>query len=747
MRFVKLFPLFALLLLCLSPRQGAQAHGYLVRSIPADRAVLERAPNQVQVWFSESLEPQFSHITVFDRDGRQVDLGGGGIDPRNSAKLVVDLPKDLGPGVYLVRLRPVFTNDGHAVSSTLVFWVGEPGGEVIGEEAAARADVGEVAWRLVLSLSLTLYTGAIASYALVLRPAWGNPAYAWGKLPPRLMIRLRFLLWTSLILALLSHLVSLLQITARLFQTGPLVVWQDELWRIVLEGTHFGAVWQYRTALLVAMLFIQIVAAQQSHNRPAQTHQLWLLNGALAALSLLSLSLISHAAGSSIWAEFSVLADYLHLLGVAVWVGGVVTMAAVLGPALAPLTPEARRAALLAALGRFSPLAAACLLLIIATGIYSSSTRIETPRDLPGSTYGLSLLAKWALFLPMLALGAWHHQLLHPERLSFLKFPRTLGVFPHSLRWEALLAGGVMLAAAWLPATPPPEPLQVRGGVATQSQEARVKGYDLRLTATPSAVGANAYDVQIRRQGELAAVESVRLRFSLPAYDLYTPPLILEAEDDGLWVGADGELSRAGTWLAYVDFVSPEAGPIRAAFRWEVAAEIEDDYGRQPGAIHLLTAGGVFLALGWIFGPSGARWARRQEGSSPYLLLWALGLVLLAGSLLGGYWLLADTGADLEARRNPRLASPNPVFADQVSLERGEALYQAECWACHGPQGAGQMPGGQGLTRQTPAINTHEWRDQDLYRLLEAGLLNRHPYGQTLSPAERWDLINYLQGF
>jgi len=85
-------PLLVLLLL-LTLALGVSpvlAHGYLLRSIPEDRAVLERAPARLQYWFSEPLEPAFSTLRVLNIDGEVVAEGGTG-SPRGA------LPRKMSP--------------------------------------------------------------------------------------------------------------------------------------------------------------------------------------------------------------------------------------------------------------------------------------------------------------------------------------------------------------------------------------------------------------------------------------------------------------------------------------------------------------------------------------------------------------------------------------------------------------------------------------------------------------------------
>jgi hypothetical protein len=51
----------------------------------------------------------------------------------------VSLPNDLPQGAYLVKMRPVFMSDGHAVSDTLVFWIGGRVGNFEAEQASETA--------------------------------------------------------------------------------------------------------------------------------------------------------------------------------------------------------------------------------------------------------------------------------------------------------------------------------------------------------------------------------------------------------------------------------------------------------------------------------------------------------------------------------------------------------------------------------------------------------------------------------
>jgi methionine-rich copper-binding protein CopC len=97
------------------------AHAYLVKSIPAPRAVLYRAPAQIQLWFNERLEPRYSSLSVSDESGKNIEpvkteVGGG--DPKLMSVAIKPLP----PGRYVVKYR-VLSVDGHIAEDRFAFTV------------------------------------------------------------------------------------------------------------------------------------------------------------------------------------------------------------------------------------------------------------------------------------------------------------------------------------------------------------------------------------------------------------------------------------------------------------------------------------------------------------------------------------------------------------------------------------------------------------------------------------------------
>lgn len=111
----------AIVLLGLLVPAGAWAHAYLVKAVPAQRAVVLVAPSRVQLYFNERLEPKFCTLSVIDAQGHAVHAGDAIVAAEDRKQLAVGL-KPFGPGVYTVRFRALSV-DGHVVVDQYTFTV------------------------------------------------------------------------------------------------------------------------------------------------------------------------------------------------------------------------------------------------------------------------------------------------------------------------------------------------------------------------------------------------------------------------------------------------------------------------------------------------------------------------------------------------------------------------------------------------------------------------------------------------
>jgi hypothetical protein len=110
---------FFLILLVESAR--LEAHAFLERAEPSVGSAVQTSPNEVQIRFTENIEPAFSSIQVFDASGKEVDKRDVHLDRSDHAMLHVSLPQ-LGAGTYKVVWR-VVSVDTHVTNGNFTFRV------------------------------------------------------------------------------------------------------------------------------------------------------------------------------------------------------------------------------------------------------------------------------------------------------------------------------------------------------------------------------------------------------------------------------------------------------------------------------------------------------------------------------------------------------------------------------------------------------------------------------------------------
>ena len=115
--------LVALLVLASAPAfvAPAGAHAFLDHALPAVGSVVHAPPPQVNVWFTQKLEPAFSRLSVADQSGKQVDKGDVHVDSGDATLLSVSLPP-LAPGRYRVTWRALSV-DTHVTEGDFTFEV------------------------------------------------------------------------------------------------------------------------------------------------------------------------------------------------------------------------------------------------------------------------------------------------------------------------------------------------------------------------------------------------------------------------------------------------------------------------------------------------------------------------------------------------------------------------------------------------------------------------------------------------
>ena len=98
---------------------GLEAHAFLKDANPGVGSTIQTSPSEVQIRFTENIEPAVSSIQVFDASGKQVDKRDLHLDRSDHALLHISLPQ-LGVGTYKVTWR-VVSVDTHVTNGNFTF--------------------------------------------------------------------------------------------------------------------------------------------------------------------------------------------------------------------------------------------------------------------------------------------------------------------------------------------------------------------------------------------------------------------------------------------------------------------------------------------------------------------------------------------------------------------------------------------------------------------------------------------------
>ncbi|MGW5587300.1 copper resistance CopC/CopD family protein [Streptomyces sp. NPDC003857] len=395
----------------------ASAHAALLGSDPAQGSVVDKAPTQITLNFSEKVALSDGSFKVLDPKGQRVDTGKPA--ELTGTMYAVKVQPGLPRGTYTVTYQ-VVSADSHPVSGAFTFSVGAPSATTV--SASGQTVGGGVVGGLYGFARYVSYVGfivLIGGAAFVLA-CWQRGA------AERAVQRLVVSGWV----ALTSATLALLLLRGSYTGSGKFAdVFDLSLVGQVLQ-TKAGAALVSRLLLLAAAaLFVAVLfgayakrdadgeeragAANGSGARKAasggdgpdaeraatkQDLTFGLaVGGFVVAAGLAATWAMAEHASTGIQTGLAMPVDILHLLAVAVWLGGLTMMLVALYRVPSIGKP---------AVQRFSRVAFASVVTLVATGVYQSWRQLGSWSALTGTAYGQLLLVKVALVAVLVGV-AW----------------------------------------------------------------------------------------------------------------------------------------------------------------------------------------------------------------------------------------------------------------------------------------------------------------------------------------------------
>jgi copper transport protein len=405
-----------------------------------------------------------SDISVVNGRGRRVDTGAARTAAGDPRRVVVPVRGPLLPESYTVRYR-VVSADAHAAAQAFVFGVGRArlaapilagsGGLTDTSPAAVTIRVAELA-------ALGLLLGLLAFRALVWGPALAaagardlspderDRALGYGQ---RLFWRA---FWALAVVAGVAEAAVLAAKSAVVFHTGLIdAALHPQAAYHLVAVSRFGDLLGWRSAALAALVAVAFVAWSAERAAPPSTGK----RAPLAAMALLALTAVTllasqgHASQAPLPAA-SIAADAIHLGGVAIWVGGLPCLVAVLFRAPRVL-PDAGRTLASTTLARFSRVALWSVAIIAITGLARLAGELSSPEQLWTTAYGRDVLLKAQLLIPILFLARRNRRLVAALAGGLTPTAARLRAVGRSVQIELTIAIGIVAVAALLVAQVP----------------------------------------------------------------------------------------------------------------------------------------------------------------------------------------------------------------------------------------------------------------------------------------------------
>lgn len=489
--FVKEFSIFLMFILL---SVSVFAHAKLEKSSPQKDEVLNKAPKTVELFFSVAIQSSgINSVIVTDENGKRVDKNDLSVSD-DDKRLTTGL-NELSSGAYKVDWRAISTDD-HTIKGEYTFTVklssrgngkettagsseetkNIPAGDVEKKEDHSHHATEESAtsnWQSVVRWfvfsAMFLLFGGFAFRLFVLKPTLNQTfdltdeerSEGFEKSRRRFVS----LLWLGIAVLALAVPARLLLQTSSVFGTGFTGTFSPSKASQVLTQTGFGTPWIVQ-AVVVILLFVVVFLISRkpvsNENFDKSNPLLW-TGLILGAILLLTPSLTGHARAASKDYLFAIPSDWIHMLAGSLWVGGLVHLFFTSPKAFENFESATRLDGVIKMIPLFSRLAIAATILIVLTGIYNSWIHLASFYVLFSTDYGITLLIKILLVIPMIALGGVNSFILHPQMKQILadkdvsqtQYQQTSNKFYRSVSIEVLLGILVLVVVSILTFLPP----------------------------------------------------------------------------------------------------------------------------------------------------------------------------------------------------------------------------------------------------------------------------------------------------
>ena len=542
----------------------ASAHPELVKSDPAADALLGAPPQEINLWYSERVDTGAGSpaVEIIDEQGNR-STADANVDP-NDPYHVIATTGAIDTGTFTVVWTARSLDDGHTLSGSFAFRVGgsdrAPGAATT---EGQRPQTWNVITRWLFFIGASLVTGLALLLALItLWPSRSERSSANSKnekdsaepvaLDPHVFLK------RGVIVAIIGAVVAVVATLSEPF-------WQTKYpppgaSTPTLSDAFNGQPnsWLMRLGTMIAALILVIVAF--ALRKKLIGIRLAMVAGLLSLVSVVGLSLTSHASARQDWRVAAIIVDAIHQISISLWFGGLVMLALCWKIVTRPL------------IRRFSTVALPLMVIGVAAGIGNAAFALPALNSLWNSDYGKVILYKVVILVPVLALATFHRKTLKKlanranDALKAIRIPLRIEVV---LAIAIVLGGSVLalLAPPSIAITPQLTSLDLARYTTPRTGEDRLKAI---LSIAPAKPGENTFSVRITTTDDTPLPESdfqlVRLSFESLTTGAAQNNLDTSPDGNGNWVLKGTQLSIADWWRITVTIRRAGVEDLSAAF-------------------------------------------------------------------------------------------------------------------------------------------------------------------------------------
>jgi copper transport protein len=320
-------------------------------------------------------------------------------------------------------------------------------------------------------------------------------------------------------------------------------------WAYLTQSRH-GNISLARVGLAVALAGMGLGVARDATLR-ARLFDL-VFHALLALAVIVTVSMTGHSGAEG--RVLPLLGDVSHVIGMTAWIAVVAGLAWM--PIWKAMQPET-----FSALTRVSQVALGSVILLAATGLYTSLLRFYALEAVQATPYGQALIVKGFVIVPVLALAGLNRWYWIPNLIR-TRSSKWLHRFSNSMKLESVLLVGVLIATGNLVSQPPPQPPATLKN--PQEFKQTMGGWNAEGGFVPATGGTKLEFAITDSKGKPPKEFRPEVTLNLLDHPMIPVRMKLESLEPGKYTG-NGSFWMGGKWEAIISL--PDAQKLKVELR------------------------------------------------------------------------------------------------------------------------------------------------------------------------------------